>query len=77
VSAAGASAMAEMRLACWPVHQRLEKRLDIKARFGSVDPYRAHLAQMWGFCAGLEHGAVPSAFEQALTDYPRAASWPC
>jgi heme oxygenase len=70
VSAAYVSAMAALRLACWPVHQRLEKRLDIKTRFGSIAPYRAHLAQMWGFCAGLERGALPPAFEQVLTDYP-------
>lgn len=70
MSAAGASAMADMRAACWPVHQRLERRLDIKTRFDSVAPYLAHLMQMWGFCVGLERGAVSANLEKVLTDYP-------
>jgi heme oxygenase len=76
VAVADASAMAELRSACWPAHQRLEKRLDIKVRFGSVGPYRAHLAQMWGFCAGLEQAVAPAALAEVLTDYPSRRKLP-
>lgn len=48
------SAIAELRTATWSSHQRLEKRLDVRARFSSLDAYRRHLEQMWGFCAMLE-----------------------
>jgi heme oxygenase len=63
------SAMAELRAATWPAHQRLEKRVDVKSRFSSVDAYRSHLEQMWGFCAALEMRLEPSTFEGALADY--------
>jgi heme oxygenase len=61
--------MAGLRLATWPCHQRLEKRLDVKERFSSLDAYRSHLEQMWGFCAGLEQDLAPGAFGGALEDY--------
>jgi heme oxygenase len=63
------SAMAGLRSATWPCHQRLEKRLDVKARFSSLCAYRGHLEKMWGFCAGLERGIAPGAFGGALEDY--------
>lgn len=69
MSASGSSAMAELRSACWPVHQRLEKRLDIRTRFGSLGPYRAHIARMWGFCATLERNLEPALLREALPDY--------
>jgi len=61
--------MAGLRLATWHCHQRLEKRLDVKARFASLGAYRAHLEQMWGFCAGLERDLTPAAFGGGLEDY--------
>lgn len=76
MSAPGASAMAELRSACWPVHQRIEKRLDIKLRFGSLAPYRAHLEKMWGFCAGLEESVPATAFRSVLGDYDRRRKVP-
>ncbi len=64
------SAIADLRAATWASHQRLEKRLDIKARFGSQPAYLGHLVQMWGFCAGLEQKVGSDAFGAALPDYP-------
>jgi heme oxygenase len=60
--------MDELRAATWPAHQRLEKRLDIKARFGSLPLYRGHLEQMWGFCAALEPRLEPWLRDAALPD---------
>jgi len=59
--------LAELREATWPCHQRLEKRLDVKLRFRTREAYRAHLGQMWGFCAMLEDGAGPGPL--ALPDF--------
>ena len=61
--------MAGLRAATWPSHQRLEKRLDVKARFSQLDAYRTHLQLMWGFCAGIERPLAPAAFGGALPDY--------
>ncbi len=61
--------MAGLRTATWPCHQRLEKRLDVKARFASIDAYREHLEKMWGFCAALERDIAPDSFGGALDDY--------
>ncbi len=61
--------MADLRAATWPAHQRLEKRVDVKARFSSLDAYRSHLEQMWGFCAGLEMRLEVPTFDGALADY--------
>ena len=63
------SALAGMRTATWPTHQRLEKRLDIKARFTVHSAYRAHLERMWGFCATLERRLDAATFGAALEDY--------
>ncbi len=63
------SAMAGLRTATWPCHQRLEKRLDVKARFSSMSAYREHLEKMWGFCAALERDIGPVSFGGALDDY--------
>lgn len=70
------SAIAELRAATWSSHQRLEKRLDIKARFTSPVAYRGHLVQMWGFCAGLEQKIASDAFGEALADYPHRRKLP-
>lgn len=64
------SAIATLRGATWPCHQRLEKRLDVKARFSSLSAYRGHLEKMWGFCAALENHVAPELLAEALTDYP-------
>lgn len=48
------STIAGLRAATWASHQRLEKRLDINARFANRATYRAHLEHMWGFCSVLE-----------------------
>jgi heme oxygenase len=63
------SAMAALRLATSVSHQRLEKRLDVKARFTELTAYRAHLKKMWGFCAALETRLAPQSFAGALPDY--------
>jgi heme oxygenase len=63
------TAIAQLRSATWSSHQRLEKRLDVKARFSSVSAYRAHLERMWGFCAGLEQRLSRHVLGDALTDY--------
>jgi heme oxygenase len=63
------SAMAGLRLATWPSHQRLEKRLDVRTRFSNLDAYRGHLAKMWGFCAALEDQLQKGVFGAALADY--------
>jgi heme oxygenase (biliverdin-IX-beta and delta-forming) len=64
-----ATPMSELRSATWPSHQRLEKRLDIKARFSDVSKYRGHLSQMWGFCAPLEQWLMQIGFAEVLRDY--------
>ncbi len=63
------SAIAGLRAATWPSHQRLEKRLDVKARFTNADAYRAHLERMWGFCAAIEASLRPESFGGSLPDY--------
>ena len=62
------STMAALRAATWPSHQRLEKKLDIKSRFSSLDAYRSHLELMWGFCAPLEHTLERCLTVDALPD---------
>ena len=64
-----ATAMMRLRAATWPSHQRLEKGLDVKARFSDLDAYRQHLQRMWGFCAAMEHSLTPQSFANALPDY--------
>jgi heme oxygenase (biliverdin-IX-beta and delta-forming) len=62
------TAMAGLRAATWTSHQRLEKRLDIKARFANPNSYCAHLERMWGFCAPLE-SSLEHSLRTALSDY--------
>ncbi len=66
---ANPSAIAELRAATWPSHQRLEKRLDVKTRFNSLPSYRAHLERLWGFCAALEERIEPHLSGVALPDF--------
>lgn len=66
---ASTSAIAGLRAATWPSHQRLEKRLDVKARFSSLQTYRAHLERLWGFCAELELRLEPLLRGAALPDF--------
>jgi heme oxygenase len=61
--------MAALRDATWPCHQRLERRLDVKARFSQPAGYRAHLEKMWGFCVALESQLDTAMFGDALVDY--------
>jgi heme oxygenase len=61
--------MATLRETTWPAHQRLERRLDVKARFCDIATYRAHLEAMWGFYAALEQRLGPDRFGAALSDY--------
>jgi heme oxygenase len=68
-SSQGLSAMAALRDATWPCHQRLEQRLDVKARFSQVTDYRVYLEKMWGFCAALEAQLGVDMFGDALADY--------
>lgn len=63
------SAIAALRSATWSSHQRLEKRLDVKARFTNLGAYRAHLQKMWGFCAALEQSLEPEPFGSLLSDF--------
>lgn len=65
------SAIAELRRATWPLHQQLEKRIDVKSRFTDPIAYRAHLRKMWGFCVGIERRLGEDPFGPALGDYPR------
>jgi heme oxygenase len=67
--AAHPSAIAGLRAATWSSHQRLEKRLDVKARFSTLRAYRAHLERMWGFCAELERQIEPHLSGGALPDF--------
>jgi heme oxygenase len=69
-------AIAALRSATWPSHQRLEKRLDVKARFSNIGAYREHLEKMWGFCAALERQVAPGALADALPDYPSRRKLP-
>ena len=64
-----ATAMMRLRAATWPSHHRLEKGLDIEARFSDLDAYRRHLQRMWGFCAATENSLTPHSFADALPDY--------
>jgi heme oxygenase len=61
--------MAGLRVATWSSHQRLEKRLDVKARFGKLDLYRLHLRRMWGFHATVEEQLGQARLSVALPDY--------
>jgi heme oxygenase len=64
------SAVLSLRAATWPSHQRLEKRIDVKSRFTTLTGYRAHMENLWGFCASIESSLAVDAFGDALPDYP-------
>jgi len=70
------SAIGALRAATWPAHQRLEKRLDIKSRFATLDAYTNHLQNLWGFCAALEERVPPDAVGEHLDDYPSRRKLP-
>ena len=69
------STIADLRAATWPSHQRLERRLDVKARFSSAPGYREHLEQMWGFCAALE-SRIEEYIGAALEDFESRRKMP-
>jgi heme oxygenase (biliverdin-IX-beta and delta-forming) len=71
-----ATAMMRLRAATWPSHQRLEKGLDVKARFSDLGAYRQHLQKMWGFCVALEGSLRPESFAGALPDYDKRRKLP-
>jgi heme oxygenase len=74
------SAIAELRSATWGSHQRLERRLDVKARFSDSRAYRTHLEKMWGFCAGIELRVGPYALgaaEAAVATFTCLDQWLC
>jgi heme oxygenase len=66
---AATSAMSELRAATWPSHQRLEKRIDIKARLATVSSYREHIERMWGFYVSIEARLASGVFGDWITDY--------
>jgi heme oxygenase len=63
------SAISELRTATWTSHQRLEKRLNFKARLETVSTYRSHLQGMWGFHAAIEPRLKASRFRDYLADH--------
>jgi len=63
------NAIGELRLATWPAHQRLEKRIDFKARLATALSYRGHLERMWGFYAALEPRLGSGVLAGVLRDY--------
>ncbi|MBS0374642.1 MAG: biliverdin-producing heme oxygenase [Proteobacteria bacterium] len=65
-----------LREATWPLHVRLERRLDVAARFGSLPAYREHLRGMWGFCAGIESRLPAEVLSGVLPDYGRRRKLP-
>jgi heme oxygenase (biliverdin-IX-beta and delta-forming) len=69
------STIADLRAATWPSHQKLERRLNVKARFSSALGYRKHLEQMWGFCAPLE-GRIEEYIGAALQDFDSRRKMP-
>jgi len=62
------SAIAELRTATWPSHQRLEKRIGFKARLETVGSYRTHIERMWGFHVALEPRLMSGVLSDWLTD---------
>lgn len=62
------SAIAELRTATWPSHQRLEKRIGFKARLETVSAYRAHVKRMWGFYVAIEPGLMSGNLREWLPD---------
>lgn len=62
------SAIAELRRATWPSHQRLEKRINFKARLETLSAYRAHIEKMWGFYVVVEPALTAGDFRDWLPD---------
>jgi heme oxygenase (biliverdin-IX-beta and delta-forming) len=63
------SAIAELRTATWTSHQRLEKRIDFKARLETLGTYRSHIQGMWGFHAAIEPRLASGRFRDHLADH--------
>lgn len=61
--------MQSLRAATWAAHQRLERAVDVRARFASLDVYKEHLERLGGFHAALESRIRPETFGAALPDY--------
>ena len=63
------SAIAQLRTATWTSHQRLEKRIDFKARLETLGTYRLHIQGMWGFHAAIEPRLASGRFRDHLADH--------
>ncbi len=63
------SAMENLKAATWPIHLRLEKRLEVKRLFSDLAAYRDLIARLEAFhrVAELEWAAL---LEQTLCDFP-------
>jgi heme oxygenase len=66
---APARAMRALRRATAVDHERLERRLDIEARFASVASYRTLLERLHGFYAPLEDRLAPFVGDLAELEY--------
>jgi len=62
-------AVAELRAATAECHRRLERRLDIKARFSTRDHYRSHLEGMLGFQDPFEQQLSRQGFGKVIPDF--------
>lgn len=61
--------MAALRAATSECHRRLERRLNIRQRFASLDRYRSHLEGLFGFQAPLEERLLERRFDTVLADF--------
>lgn len=68
-SQAAAGAMAALRSATSHCHRRLERRLNIRQRFASLERYRSHLEGLLGFQAPLEDQLLEQGFDSVLADF--------
>jgi len=68
--------MLELRTATWPSHQRLEKRINFKARLETVGAYRRHIEKMWGFHAAIEPRFANGKFRECLADHEARRKMP-
>jgi heme oxygenase len=62
--------MQRLRAATHSLHQRLERRLDVRTRFSTRRAYRAYLEKMYGFYAGVEARLVVALEKGTLATYP-------
>jgi len=62
------SAILQLRAATWSSHQRLEKRIDFKARLETVSAYRSHIERMWGFHVAVEPRLTSGGIRDCLPD---------